>query len=322
MQIDLNRLKLQAEEEQAESESKSGGDRYPYKIVYPGLNGKLTLKLLYSVKSETVQRKIIRHDSGGGPKVVCLAQYGEDCPVCKAIKEVETNYGKDSGVFRKYGYKTRGLCYVQIIDHDSAYFTRENDPQKGDTVLLQYPITVYNDINRIIIDSISNNVNLISENEGAPIVIERSQKGKGFPEYKTYLFPYGSKKSFEDTADRKGTEIFDDMLSGLEPLNDMVVPNLPSEDIREKAQELANTILQEFSGTTVVNPGDSKEPPAPQERVTDQSTNLGDIGNAVPEQGMTPTKSGDVPECFGNHEDNAKKCMLCPYEDECFIKSN
>lgn len=324
MKIDLNRLKEQAQVEEQESNSRSNnGSNGDYRVVYPGENGKLTVKLLFNLKSETVQRKITRHDTGKF-KVACLEQYGEDCPACKAVQEAETNRGKEAGAFRKYGWKVRGLCFAQIIDHEATYFTKDGDPKKGDIVILQYPRTVYDLINKIIIDSINQGVNLVSENEGIPIVIERTQKGNAFPSYNAYLFPYGSRKSFEDDAEKTGEQKFDELLESLPDLSETMIPKHPTEEVRKQIKALADTINQEYAiGNGVVNPGD-KVPEKKEEQPS--SGNLGDLGKPQESKPEEKTESdsvpvqnnGSKPECYGHHKNGEKKCMLCPLEEDCF----
>lgn len=317
MKIDLNRLKEQAEMEIENSSKNSNDSNSKYKVVYPGENGKLIVKLLFNPKSGMVQRKIMRHDTGKS-KIACLEQYGEECPVCRAVQEAEANR-KESGTFRKYGWKVRGICYAQIIDHEATYFTKNGDPKKGDVVILQYPRTVYDLINKIIIDSVSQGVNLVSENEGIPIVIERNQKGNAFPSYNAYLYPYGSKKSFENDMEKTGEQKFDELLENLPDLSETIIPKYPTEEVRKQIKALSETIDQEYAiGNGVINPGEEVIEKNEEQFL---SSNLGDIGNQLTNENNASSDQeidGDKPECYGHHKNGEKKCMLCPLEEECF----
>lgn len=330
MKVDLNKLKALAQEEEEQNNNKNSNDT-GYKVVYPAKNGKLTVKLLFNLKSQTVQRKIMRHDAGK-TKVVCLEQYGEECPACNAIREVETNRGRESGVFRKYGWKTRGICFAQIIDHEATYFTEDSDPKNGDVVILMYPKTVYDMINKIIIDSIDQGVNLVSENEGIPIVIERTQKGSSIPTYNAYLFPYGQRKSFNDTSEKTGDQLFDELLENLPDLSETMIPKYPTEEVRKQNEALAETISQEYEiGTGVINPGDKLPDNILDEEDDNKTSNLGEIANNTSEPYVSDddlpfdnneqsnSNEEQMPECFGNHKNGERKCILCPHEESCFL---
>lgn len=353
MLLDLSKLQKHAQDEVDQASARAGSqENEQYPVVYTGENGKLTVRLLYNVKMGGVQRKLIRHTSGSS-KVACLQAYGESCPICEAISNAETVKGKECGAFSKYGFKTRGVCYAQIIDHEATYFTGDNAPKKKDVVLLMYPKTVYDQINKIIVDSGENIDKLLSNNEGIPIVIERSQKKGGFPEYKAYVYPYGAVKSFDDDAESTGEQKWDNMLSELPNLGENFVPDKPSDDIRNQARALAETITQEYINGNVVNPGDEVTPATPAEAPVANAASMIppqgiDPSNPNPSQTATapaPTSSvtpsapvsqptqtvqntapvADVigasgkPECFGKHEDGAHKCMVCPYEADCYI---
>lgn len=325
MNLDLKNLREMAQDEVNNAKAKSSRSNDGYPIVYPGENGKLTVRLLYNLKSNIVQRRLIRHNSGKD-KVACLQIYGEDCPVCEAISNAENLKGKECGAFKKYGFKNRGICYAQIIDHDPAYFKNDKDPQKGDTVLLMYPKTVYDQINEIIVNAGDNLEKLLSNNDGIPIVIERSQKGKGLPDYNTYVYPYGSKKSFKGDGEKTGDEKFDELLSSLPDLNDTIIPSYPNDEVRKKNRALADTINGEYINSSVVNPNDNIElnnseamlnNDESDSSISERVSNIGDIGN----QASIDNTNNEQPECFGNHKDNDKKCMLCPYEADCYMEN-
>lgn len=267
--FDLSKVRQLAQEEiDAKNERSQGnneGSRYP--LVYPAQNGKLVVKLLFNIKSGTVQRKLVRHN-GEKEKIPCLQQmYGVECPVCASINQVEQTMGKEMGAWRKYGYKARGICYAQIIDHEATYFNGENDPKKGDVVLLMYPVSVYDDINRIILDAGEHLEELVAQNEGLPIVINRSLKGNGIPEYSTSVYPYGKKKSFEDSSEivdgkavvKTGEQRFEELLNEIPNLGEaMGVPQYQEDSTIEKANALGETIIQEYMGSKIVNPSESQ----------------------------------------------------------------
>lgn len=327
MVMQLAQEEIDAKNERA-NYSENSGNNYP--LVYPAHNGKLTVKLLFNPKANIVQRKITRHN-----KVPCLQMYGLDCPVCSAISQVEEAKGKEMGAWNKYGYKVRGMCYAQIIDHDPSYFTGDKDPKKGDIVLLMYPKSVYDDINNLFIDSGANLDKLVASNEGYPVVITRSMKANGFPEYNTSI-SIGTVKSFDTD------EEFDNKIKDIPNLNETICPNLQTEKVLEEAKAMGETIIQEYMSTMIVNPDvhTQGQQPTPQTvaqvqqeqvnaqaqaQVVYQTTTVASepvqatINTQVP-QGSS-NSSQDIPDCYGKHEDNGKKCMLCPFEDDCFNKT-
>lgn len=346
MIMDLKKLQEMAQSEIEASESRRGnyeGENYP--IVYVGTNGKLTVRILYNPKFGGIQRRIIRHDSGKG-KVACLQAYGENCPVCDVLNEVEELKGKEAGAKAKYGYKIRGICYAQIFKADDAYL-KDSDRKVGDKVLLMYPKSVYDQMNKVIVDAGENLEKLVSSNTGLPVVIERSQVGKGFPEYKVSVYPYGSVNCFEDDGNSTGDQKFNDMLNDLPNLGEVMVPSLPSDQVRQSNIALADIIRQEYIKSSVINPGDSYVPTEKQEekRAQNVGSMVTDMGNgsvSVANHGTgnssvtngnsyppgipaTPTlekASNGLPSCYGNHDNKDKKCTLCPVEADCFTESN
>lgn len=354
--FDLSKVRQLAQEEidakNERSQGSSEGSKYP--LVYPAQNGKLVVKLLFNIKSGTVQRKLVRHN-GEKEKIPCLQQmYGVECPICSSINQVEQTMGKEMGAWRKYGYKARGICYAQIIDHEATYFNGENEPKKGDIVLLMYPVSVYDDINRIILDAGEHLEELVAQNEGLPIVINRSLKGNGIPEYSTSVYPYGKKKSFEDSSEvidgnaviKTGDQKFEEVLNEIPNLNEsMGVPQYQEDSTIEKANALGETIIQEYMGSKVVNPSEpqgtqfaseipqnmfnnpqqSQVNEQTQAQVVTPSTTV-PVNNQVSETIVNgPVQSatiGNHPECFGKHKDNDKNCLMCPMEDDCFNSMN
>lgn len=323
MKYDLTKL-IDRTREELEENNKRNNDENRIPIVYPGENGKLTVRILYNPKMEAVQRKIVRHD-GGKSKVPCLEVYGEDCMVCKAISEVENAKGKEAGAFRKYGFKTRGICYAIIVDHDKSYFKDDGSPEIGDIVLLMYPKTVYDQITKIISDAGEHLSKIVLENDGLPIVIERSQKGKAFPEYSATVYPYGSKKTFQDDGDdvpkdqfKTGDEKFEDMLAELPDLREAIVSSNPSDDIRKANRALAETITQEYFGGGLVNPGDKVEEPEQDERLS--TTNMAQEAPVQSSQNDEQVDTSGRPDCYGNHSDS-NKCLMCPHEPDCYMSN-
>jgi len=300
-----------------------------YKFLYPFTDGKIMLRILYNPKAGVPQRRISRHDTGEKTKVPCLSTYGMDCPVCKAIKDVESEKGSECGAFKKYGYKIRGICYAYVEEIDSAYNKGKSDEEiikKGDTILFMYPKTVFEAISKIIRDAGARAKSILADNEGIPLVIERETKGNGFPSYTVSLYPFGLTKVFNEGSDAESQAKFDAHLEELPNLNDQFVPIPTTSDpksdaiaeIIKSAKALANTIVSEYSNSAI----------NPNQVVNDEEYDLpfytaDDAITSSPKTESAPVQnaSGGIEiDCFGNYKDD-QKCRLCTQEYDCMKKS-
>lgn len=308
-----------AEEIEKDKERSSGGGSSKYPVHYFGGNGKLTVRILFNMGLGGIQRKIIRHEVGKD-KIGCLSVYGEECPICSAIREAEDLRGKECGAFRKYGYKVRGVCYAQVIDFSDKFFDGK-DIKKKDVITLMYPKSVYDKINNLIVEAGENLAQVVCENDGVPLVIERSQKSeRAIPDYIVSFYPFGKKKSFEESDCTEGKtpeDMFQDMLSELPNLGEQFVPVNPNDEVRKANQAGSEVIRQEYISGKTVNPGD--------EVIPENKTEVGggSIAPSNPPQTSAPVideSSGDKPDCFGHHDDcDQNKCLVCPYEVDCVM---
>lgn len=313
--IDYNALVQRAKSEIENSNSKNRNANAQYPIVYPHENGKLTLKILFNEKANTVQRQVIRHETEGKEKIPCLQSYIMDCPACNAVREIDDLLGKESGVYRKYGYKSRGICYAVIVDYDNTYFTKPNDPKKGDVVLFMYPKTIYDKINNIIFESGKNIESVIAKNEGHVIVVTRSTGNNGIPQYDVSVNPFNIIKCFEDDENSTGQEKYDNLLSSLPNLNEMIIPMSPTEEVHDKVRALADVIRQKYVSSTVINPAGTS-PASMQQAGINTNANNGQPITTSPTTNNTTGK----PTCYGQH-DNSAKCSDCIFESECYSDS-
>jgi len=300
--MDLSKLQSIVAKEVEEEKANYGKDYSSYPIVYPGENGKLTVRLLYCEKFSGVQRKLVRHTTEK-QKVPCMQMYGEDCPICKAVSNAETLKGKESGVFKKYGWKVRGICYAVIDSYDPVYFKGKDDPKRGDIVVLMYPKMVYNEINNILLNAGEHLDNLLAYNTGSPIVIERSQKQSNQPpQYKVSVYPYGTSKIFEDD------KTWEETLASLPNLGDELIPALPTEEMREKVRAFTDTVNQEYIKDAVVNP----TPETSSTRTVSQPATSGVTTQETKCDQCAPGK-----DCFGHHVEDKNECLTCLEEDLC-----
>lgn len=307
MNVDLDSLRNIISEEMKEASSQSDKSGNGFRILYPVNDGKIVIRLLYNLKAQAVQRRLIRHDTGSKGKIPCLAVYGEECPVCSAIKAAEDYKGKECGAFSKYGFKTRGICYAQIVDAPDSYLKGEDAYSKGDIVMFMYPKTVYEGLNKIMIESGEHLGEIVAQNNSIPVEITRSTAKGGYPSYTVSLYPYGASRAF-DTE-----EIYEQKLSELPNLYEDIVPQYPNEDIRDKAKALSETINSEYIEGSVINPHDN-EPPKTEAQKT-QDSPAQSLATSVPE--VSEPDSSDNPECFGCYDGSNRKCLLCMKEIEC-----
>lgn len=310
--MDFSKLRKMAQQEIDDNNNKNKNNDGP-SVFYPGSNGTVILKILYNPKAQILQRKIVRHD-----KVPCFQIYGEDCPICTAIHQAEESKGKDCGAFGKYGYKTRGIAYAVVLKNDM----KDSDVKPGELVLFMYPISVYNQINELMVKSGDHLEDLIAKNDGNVFELTRKQKnGNGFPEYTISIHPYGTMKV------RDTDEEFDNMMESLPDINQAIVPADPTQDVRDKARAIAETIMAEYVSGSVLNPNDPKSVNStPTQNQVDNDK--GSLANAMNKPTSTPSEStapvdnqssDGQPECFGNHSEGEERCMICPYEIACIM---
>ena len=329
MPIDFKALQARSQKELESSGSSEKKTDFAYPFVYTGQNGKLTVKLFYNEKMGVIQRRIVRHAIDEKTKVPCLQEFGEECPICEAVKSA-MEYDPKCGAKMKYGYKIRGVCFAQIIDHEATYFTEEDDPKKGDIVTLMYPKTVYDQINRLIVNSGDNLNKLVGSNNGFAVVIEKISKGKNIPEFKVSIDAFTG-----EIASFKTEQEYEETMSKLPSLEDLFYGTKPTDDIRTSVEAAANSISAEYLGSKVVNPTTPKKTvtPPPTTSNNDLPFDLGDsnedednlleeVEQAVKSVETVAEDTTEYPDCYGNHDDESAKCLLCSYECECQEKKS
>lgn len=315
-------------------------------ILYPAKPGVLEFRLLPNNKSDSVQRLITRHkvpDSSnqwGSKKIICAkAHYNKDCPLCAAISNVQAVKGKKCDVFRKFGYKSRGMAYAIITKVDPEY----PDVHVGDLVLLMYAKSVYNEISNQIVNNASNLEYIFNKNEGCTFILETKKAATGFPEYAVKL-NIGFNGPVMAKA-RETQEEYDALLNSLPNLNETIVPSTEPEGLYNDvlaAADLVNvtygcvsetvSTVNKTNGSTLGN----VTPKAKTIDVVDTAPNWNATPTPVATQpsgwkaettneqfmgwGNAPTQptpsSNELPPCFGQHQE-CNQCLLCPHELEC-----
>ena len=301
----LENTKLEVERQKIESSRVKDDSR----ILYPGEVGYVKFRVLYNVKSQRVQREIIRHNIDG-KKIPCLTMYGEECPICKAVDDIEDSGSLDK-VFRIYGRKTRGICYAQFFGGSDSYSIGENSYKDGELVLMMYPKSVYNDLNKIILDSGDHISDLVANNESVLLKLEKSSVNDRIS-YSLQVSPFDKRPSFSSTDE------FQFFLEGIGDITNSVVPSILTEEILSEANAAADLLYSKYMRT--VSPAEEVErileeinAPDDTEAPADSSS---DLSNFLIDSGT----NADHPECYGHYEGTgADRCRECAFEVGCML---
>ena len=286
-----------------------GGNQGKYKLLYT-LEGNLKVKLLFNPASGLVTRKIDRHTIGG-TKVPCMSMYAQQCPVCKQVETIQNTKGLDLWKLKKI---TRGLAFAQYIESDYKWSKPEDQPKPGEIVLLMFPWSIYKDINKIIAEAGAQAETVVATNTGRVVKISRWKEGnmtKYSATVDAWAQPY--------TTCQGGDAEFEQLLSGMESLNDKICPLQITDDIVKQCKEMADSLYREYLQGNV-------EQQVPQQQAP--ASNFNNFNQFAPQQpqGMNQfapqqpqnNRPNNAPECFGCHGqcDNNKR-MLCPFELTC-----
>lgn len=322
---------------------------YKFPLVYPQKGTSLTVRLLFNPKSGLVSRLVHRHE-----KTACYRTYGTECPICKVMEDVKNATGQDP-FGKKKASKSRGISYAQFISCKDAngndFQLSKGKPedkqfiQSGDTILLMYPWSVYDQINQIIAGCGQTPTGMeqafCHADTGLFVNITTSEDYK----YTTNAVPF-----FTFNPNNFTNEQFLASLDNLDDLKEQVLPSQINDDVAKQVQEYADEIYKQYITpmTPTANPpqvqpvaggvpqpqisvpniGNAFQQQVPQTNnvvppLNNPTTTVPAINNQVPYQTTsvnTPAPQGAVnskPQCFGNHQANDPKCIICPYEIVC-----
>lgn len=238
MGFDLSSLINQATQfTENQQNNQNGGP----KLVYPG-PGTLKVKLLYNPKSNLVARQIKRHKVENA-SATCLGTYGMECPICKSVANIKNATGVD---LWKFNAKSRGLSYAQYVGSKDYKWDQGKEPQVGELILLMYPWTVYQDINRLISSAGPQADKLIACNEGKVVNIIRWTENSQI-KYKCEVDAFAPDfRSCENDQD------FDKFLNELPDLNEAVCPASVTPEVTKVAVDLSESLNRNYlkSGVT------------------------------------------------------------------------
>lgn len=280
-----------------------GEGSYKYKLVYPGV-GTLCVKLLFNPKSNSVMRLINRHQIGDD-KIPCMKTYGQECPICSMITNIENARAVDLG---RMSSKVRGISFAQIV---SADYKLPDGVKAGDVVLLMYPWTVYKDISQQISQAKSPQEleSLIASNKGFTFNIIRGADNK----YTTQINPFSQYQSCQDDA------AFMDLLNNMESLKDQILPDPITETLMKDVNDVTNELQQQY----LAPKGPQYAPNPGAQQSTSMTGMLGQMGSynpnpnqyqqsapapAVPTPPTIPSNNPSVPDLpWNNHAQQSQQ---------------
>lgn len=213
------------------------------KLIYPQ-PGMLKVRLLYNNASGVVMRKFERHTING-QKVTCLQNYGMECPVCKMVENIQNATGSDLWQMKR---NTRGIAYAEYVDSDYKWDDPKSAPAKGEIVILMFPWSIYNDLNRLISSAGNNIYGLIASNVGGVFKISRWTENRQ-TKYRAEIDPFDQQ---HQTCNSE--EEYQKLLMDLPSLNDKFVPIEPNDNIIKSAQSMADELNKEYLAPRVQQP--------------------------------------------------------------------
>lgn len=258
--FDLSSVLAQAAQVTKEQEE---NDNSGMKLIYPQA-GVMKVRLLFNNASQTVMRKFERH-TVNGTKVPCLTQYGQECPVCKTLDNIQNVKGVD---LWKYKRTTRGIAYAEYIESDYKWDKPTDAPAKGEIIILMFPWTLYTDFNRLISSAGQQIYSLIASNVGGVFKISRWTE-KGQTKYRAEIDPFDNQHQTRATE-----EEYNKLIMELPSLNEKFVPMELNENTVKSANALADQLNTEYLTPQVVQPnvGQAGQP----------------LGGFVPQSAPTP----------------------------------
>ena len=316
MGFDLSGVAQQAKEF-TEKSGNGFGDRqeYKYKILYPGI-GETKVKLLFNPVSNSICRIINRHKIGD-EQIPCLRTWNKSCPICDTLEDIKNINNIDLYQMKS---KFRGLSFAQLVGTTAQIY--ENGPAKGDVIILMYPYTIYKEIQNILSTAKNEEdlAKIISSDDSYLISISHDPNHN----YSAQLIP------FETFKTCNSEEEFDQLLMGLDNLNEVILPSALTKEIDDKVSNVAAEMRSRYLS-------DNTQPKYINDPVSEsQVTNLADqtpASSNTPSQPTRPMQSkpdeeipfdaapssgGDRPTCYGSYGSVDKnQCMLCPMEFDC-----
>lgn len=243
----------QEQKRQDENSSNGNASNNPYPTLYPFNNGKLGLKFIGNEPSGLFYREIHFHEriiNNNKFRVPCLHKmYNLPCPVCDAVAQIQGVMG-DNNVYRKYGCKTRGLMFAQLISFEPAnYFgSNQNPPKIGDVVTFMFPKSVCNELTNLILEFSEELDSLFTNNTTRLISLNIQTGANGFPNYSFYV-KNKDVTLFIDQDGNPDNNAFNSFMASMPNLNELKFGTTPSDNdiksINALVEEINNIYLKQ-----------------------------------------------------------------------------
>lgn len=329
MSYDFTALAKQAQDA-INNSNNANNTSFKYALVYPG-QGDLSVRLLYNPASSLVSRLISRHNIQSGNstiKVPCLRTYGQECPICKVLKDIKAATGQELTSFRS---QTRAISFAQYVSSSYNINEGRSTPiNPGDVILLMYPWTVYGDIQSYISEVASTPSGMTEAFTRASGYVTKITRGSD-NKYTVTNSPFSK---FESA---KSDEEFLKIIEGVESLNEQVLSSAITEEMTAQINGVVNDLTTRYLvpqapqvptygqpmnagqvyaqqppqypqqtmnvGPNMTMPTQAQYPPNPQSAPVMQSPNV------------APQSAN--PECFGKYDPSSDTCLICPNELSC-----
>ena len=289
--LNLNSVLQEAQEVTSRSEN-SNDDRM--KLIYPQ-PGQIEVRLLYNIPSGILMRLIRRHNIEG-TKHICLSNYGQDCPICNAINNIQNATGSD---LWKLKSSTRGIAIAEYVSDQGYKWDDNRKPEPGEIILLMFPWSVYQGINRVISLAGANINSLIASNTGGTIIITRKVENSR-TKYDVDLNAYNMAHNTCSNEDE-----FEKMMNSLPNLNDMIIPSELDPKEITNANYIAGELTNKYLGNRIVQQytqpqattlaGTANNMYTPPVQVPPQQTQAFVQGSVPPQMNTTPPWENPVP---------------------------
>lgn len=245
--FNVNQFMQQAQQEQVEKDSSGGGFKYPYRVVFikpvASTGALLKVRLLPNIKSSQVAYAYWTHKINN-QRYDCGYNHGmNECPICKAIKEVKDATGKSLGTDAT---KKRAIVLAQYVGSYGYTWSQDNpEPKIGEVIMVMGPGRLYDTVNTTILNSGPEGVTkILTDVNGAVVAINRDGNGQSAVITPTY-------ETFTSAADQQS---YDALLDSLEDLRYITHPKDLTQEEYAKMVEVGQTITKTYLGQQFVNP--------------------------------------------------------------------
>lgn len=336
--------KIIAEETKKQEQSTQRGSGIGYNTLYPFANGRLELKFIGNEPSGLLYREIVYHEYYVDNKkyqVPCLHQmYGLDCPICNMVQSVQDKID-DKNVWRKYGYKQRGIMFAKLLNitPDNYFGDNKNPAKPGDIVVFMFPKSAMAELRKLIIEYGDEIGTLFTENTTRNVTLKVETQANGFPAY-SFFVKNNTSTLCVDNNGNPDEAAFTEFMKNMPNLKEVKFPSAPTEEMmtahKAVCEEMSRlyfgnvNVSQQFENAAPTNVANTTTTPIPvnttaapgtsvqNDNQTVNTTNATSANTAFEPANTTTVADprGPKPPCYGNNQYD-EKCNACPWDAEC-----